>query len=1565
MLVPKVNSHNVYIDPLVEYTKSAINDLPNEAPADLLFTQFFLPNQFDSLINRILSSFTSMQSTRTLEEAKDDGVIDRNIQLTLDTLFKRNNVFYINDRPYTIVGNKWNKGDWELDTKPVEKLITPFAPLKGDELESAEKELNDLGSGVRMGNSAAAGIKDANINVAKTSETEKYPETIEEEEQEEVKRQFVKPDEKKLLAEITKTLDYLLGEGLTKNDPISFEQMSGKMNPSELLTFLFLIDKTQLLKFIESSPDNKSGLDVYNKYNESKLAVLDANELFFNLIMIDFGVIKKTFDDLLDLFDANIEGLNANERHRNSATPAPKTIDIGVVKNQVKNINENKNNYMKSLYNLSNALLAIFDKQQQYFVSVVALLDFIETNYRQIIGYTRVQEPTLALACIDIDRQIFSSLTATNRQNRNMIRRNGKQTTQSTQVFPTSVIYSDAYSQNIESYKQKHKEWFNTIFLNQYINGKSAPNINVSFEIEKYKKNPDLVNVEHSQYNLYMLVIMLYAFMNQGDLWRVYFGPISDFISKIQTLSQTKIQESKQKMTSYDALVQKMNGKGVLSEDEMLKNITERQTKEKEEKVKSKGKKQSMFSLKGFGASLSMSISEQEKKYIELTESEIDACETIYLYTYLLELLCLRQHCLYISDENINQIYIEISENSDKYYQYIKSCLDISDKLKTPLDLQKSIMWDVKAISSKDTIESRIKSNIKLKALYLSKKYAIGFSIDDLDKYCDKIGQLIAPIINERGLNEQCDRLLVGKGFLEIPKYVPRVQNWILNELKKYDEQNTTEFNFRVSQITRLNRKIGYKFPDNSQDWIVLRNDTDLKGIDTRFNDIYTIIKMLNAPTIDANVKKEVVDKIFQQFKICLIIFDITSETDNDEIKEGDFVSIKKQTATNELDKELDKGLDKGTKVETDNSTYKVTKVDNENVELISLGGSDTLTKAKTELFKYKLDMSVQCDNINSKTNDESKFMFFVKAKVDNESPESEVLIPSLNSASQPTSLQSSTKYELVFNHISNKLIYNSTEIPDDIIMFVYESCYKGTDKGTDKGTGKGTEKVDNILIKRAQDIITKNKENVAARDKTDNLILLEEDEDVLEEEEEEKVWFDANIELIDKILDEISGDNFKNAYNNKTLYQLLTESQSKDKEDEEEASVSAFLDGLEKHYIEMSIRAINDKFENEEGHESAYKTKKESEIKLERDKITGYNIKDKLNTKLTLETYLDVITKLKELLQDYKTKLEGLVKVNNKKIDELKEQIQIIKELLQEEGVSYEEYNVQKTKEKKVSEMTRFELDKEKETDTIILRKIEDIIKGLTDDTQRQKYTSYKQTYDNKIQEIDKARSNIVSSKKEKSSEDNEIKTNSAPITTGGKPSDDYYSYGNLNATNTYDQQPMPYGQQPMPYGPPYGQQPMPYGQQPMPYGSPYGSPYGMPYNTQGQLIDMTKYSHSNRALELTSKLAYYVSVELELYPGKTASTIQMASVKCNSTFERIREAFADLMGYQYRPAVLVESYSYQNMKPDETKNKNKKEEEKEPSPQFQEKRGGSLKNRKKYKGKNKRKNVSCKIYK
>ena len=170
-----------------------------------------------------------------------------------------------------------------------------------------------------------------------------------------------------------------------------------------------------------------------------------------------------------------------------------------------------------------------------------------------------------------------------------------------------------------------------------------------------------------------------------------------------------------------------------------------------------------------------------------------------------------------------------------------------------------------------------------------------------------------------------------------------------------------------------------------------------------------------------------------------------------------------------------------------------------------------------------------------------------------------------------------------------------------------------------------------------------------------------------------------------------------------------------------------------------------------------------------------------------------------------------------------------------------------------------------------------------------------------------------------------------------GGKPSDDYYSPGNLNSLNTF--QPSPYGS-PMGYpgqqmgnlaypNPMMGQQmgnlayPNPMMGQQMGYpGLNPGltSPYG--YNPQAQLINMTQYSHSNRALELTSKLAYYVSVELELYPGTSANTVQMAAVKCSSVFERIREAWSEMMGYQYRPSTMEESYTYQNLSTDKGDN-------------------------------------------
>jgi hypothetical protein len=82
-----------------------------------------------------------------------------------------------------------------------------------------------------------------------------------------------------------------------------------------------------------------------------------------------------------------------------------------------------------------------------------------------------------------------------------------------------------------------------------------------------------------------MFIIMLYAFINQSDIWRVYYGPVSSFITKIQQEGQTKLNDTKVKMDAYDEFV-KNPRKRAISEDEVLGDIKEKQeTRSKDKKV--------------------------------------------------------------------------------------------------------------------------------------------------------------------------------------------------------------------------------------------------------------------------------------------------------------------------------------------------------------------------------------------------------------------------------------------------------------------------------------------------------------------------------------------------------------------------------------------------------------------------------------------------------------------------------------------------------------------------------------------------------------------------------------------------------------------------------------------------------------------------------------------------------------------------------------------------------------------------------------------------------------------
>jgi hypothetical protein len=79
------------------------------------------------------------------------------------------------------------------------------------------------------------------------------------------------------------------------------------------------------------------------------------------------------------------------------------------------------------------------------------------------------------------------------------------------------------------------------------------------------------------------------------------------------------------------------------------------------------------------------------------------------------------------------------------------------------------------------------------------------------------------------------------------------------------------------------------------------------------------------------------------------------------------------------------------------------------------------------------------------------------------------------------------------------------------------------------------------------------------------------------------------------------------------------------------------------------------------------------------------------------------------------------------------------------------------------------------------------------------------------------------------------------------------------------------------------------------------YLNKYGVPYDAL-----------QNNAKKQKSKLSFYTTIELELFPGEPANLFQKRVVKCQSTFELIREAWADIFGFEYRPAPMIEPYVY-----------------------------------------------------
>jgi hypothetical protein len=94
------------------------------------------------------------------------------------------------------------------------------------------------------------------------------------------------------------------------------------------------------------------------------------------------------------------------------------------------------------------------------------------------------------------------------------------------------------------------------------------------------------------------------------------------------------------------------------------------------------------------------------------------------------------------------------------------------------------------------------------------------------------------------------------------------------------------------------------------------------------------------------------------------------------------------------------------------------------------------------------------------------------------------------------------------------------------------------------------------------------------------------------------------------------------------------------------------------------------------------------------------------------------------------------------------------------------------------------------------------------------------------------------------------------------------------------------------------------------------YSSSYSYPYKASKMLKNEKQYD--------TSKLAFDITIMLELYPGTSITNDQLSAMKCDSRWESVRQAWADFVG---KPYVIIPEYQKLKKIPKRDNNKTQRD--------------------------------------
>lgn len=895
MTVPKNKSHTVYFDPLVKYYERPIKSLPSGAPSDALYTQFFEASEFDSMINRILSDFRYMQKPITLQESFEQNIIDNNIKITLKNLFKQNNLFYINKKPYTIVSSHWKDSDWQIDKKPIEKLLNQFSNMTAKELEEeAKKEEDDIPEVLRQGQLSASNLTDEEkvtsvaAGLQTTIDNTKSSTLVGENEITGKTDSFVNQDQ---LPGVSENMKRLFSEYLRQNIPINYSD-----NPDlarDPLTLSLLIDPVELLKFINQN--KKSNIvDLYSAYINTKTNLQNADKEYTDACK-ELVTYKTTFDsEVINITDTIKTGLPME--------------NIKIQKNKIlQQIILLKINYMKIIFRIADAIMEIYKQQNMYFVSTKLLLEALKTDYVNIIKY--YEKPELAIKCIEYDISVLNSLIELNPED----------------------PYSESYFSNYKDFKKFYEK---ILYANEV--SLLTPKINYRDE-DYYFYDMGVLFIEKQQYEIYNFKMFLFYSYNQFSIWVSLFKSIQIFTKFVGNEAIQILQLSEIAVTKYN------------------KTFPEPQQQEFITRIKADGLKASYnklsksvnwYLVKEDGSRCIKSINEvskemfNEKKPFKLMEdemherilissikSQVHAYDAVVLYIYLLEVVCLRQNRVYVAEENVNQLNLEFSLTLEEYYYTIKRSIREMQEKGSNARIPNSLLWDVSKLNNLDFIEKRQKINNKSSLIYRGRLKSISKSRQEMIVSCEDIADLITPNLSESGFVSKCQSLLVSN-LTDINEHSFRSSYWLEKTIENYNNEATSDFIYNINNVVKdawYDRITQDREPENHLDWMVYNNsgtnttDTiyaaisdalngqlDLNGDETnnpyteeidnkrRFT-ISSLKSIVNEVNNNANIlPKEIITILQSVLKIKCILFEMFPR-ENTEIQLGDVVRYDNQ----------------------------------------------------------------------------------------------------------------------------------------------------------------------------------------------------------------------------------------------------------------------------------------------------------------------------------------------------------------------------------------------------------------------------------------------------------------------------------------------------------------------------------------------------------------------------------------------------------------------------------------------------------------------------------------------